>query len=206
MQAYLKQAYLKQALTYRLKLGLFGLGLILGLAGVLLTASPAVAADGGWRPTYDLVMRWLNFLILVGVIVRYARQPVKTFLEGRSAELRIEIDTLESQKREAVATVSALRERLADSESRLAEMKARLLADGERRKQALLDQAEMESAMILKDAEHKIEGLRHQAQRMLRVELVDGAIDLAQTRLRDEIQAQDHQRFTADFFQAAGAF
>jgi F-type H+-transporting ATPase subunit b len=206
MQAYLKQAYLKQALTYRVKLGLFGFCLILGLAGVFLTAGPAAAADGGWRPTYDLVMRWLNFLILVGVILRYARQPVKNFLQGRSAELRIEIDVLESKKAEAVAAVSALRQRLADSESRLAEMKARLLADGERRKQALLDQAEVESAMMLKDAEHKIEGLLHQAQRKLRAELVDGAIDLALTRLPVEIQAQDHQRFTADFFQATEAF
>jgi F-type H+-transporting ATPase subunit b len=191
--------------AYKGKLGRIGLWLILGLAGVVLTADFAAAADGGWRPTYDLVMRWLNFLILVGVIVRYARQPVKTFLEGRTAEVRIEIDTLESQKAEAVSAVSALRQRLADSESRLEEMKARLLADGERRKQALLEQAGVESAMMLKDAEHKIEGLLFQAQRSLRAELVDGAIELAMTRLPAEIQAQDHQRFTADFFQAAGA-
>ena len=106
----------------------------------------------------------------------------------------------------AIAAVEAVQERLADSESRLAEMKTRLLAEGERRKQALLDQAEEESAMMLKDAERKIEGLIHHAQRSIRAELVDGAIELAMSRLPSEIQSQDHQRFTADFFQAAGAF
>jgi F-type H+-transporting ATPase subunit b len=199
------QVFLRRSCAYRGKLGGIGLWLLLGWMGVLLTADIAAAADGGWRPTYDLVMRWLNFLILVGVIVRYARQPVKTFLQGRTAEVRIEIDTLESQKTEAVSAVSALRQRIADSESRLVEMKARLLAEGERRKQALLDQAEAESAMMLKNAEHKVEGLLFQAQRSLRAELVDGAIELAMTRLPAEIQTQDHQRFTADFFQAAGA-
>jgi F-type H+-transporting ATPase subunit b len=178
---------------------------LLGVLGVHLTAGLAVAADGGWRPTYDLVMRWLNFLILVGVIVRYARQPVKTFLEGRSAEVRIEIDTLEEQKAEAVAAVSALRRRLVDSEARLEEMKVRLLAEGERRKQTLIDQAELESAMMLKDAERKVEGLLHHARRTLRAELVDEAIELAARRLPEEIRAEDHQRLTASFFEAAGA-
>ena len=183
----------------------FGLWLSLVLLGLHLSCGQALAADGGWRPTYDLVMRWLNFLILAGVIVRYARQPVKTFLQGRSAEVRIEIDALEADKAKAVAAVAALRQRLADSETRLAEMKARLLADGERRKEALLQQAEVESAMMLKDAERKIAGLLHQAQNTLRSELVDGAIDLATARLREEIRKEDHQRLTGEFFQAAGA-
>ncbi|MDJ0782981.1 MAG: ATP synthase F0 subunit B [Desulfosarcinaceae bacterium] len=179
--------------------------LLVVLLGLHMTGGLAHAAEGGWRPVYDLAMRWFNFLLLAGVIIRYARQPVKNFLQARSAEVRIEIDLLEEQKAEAVAAVSALRQRLADSEARLAEMKSRLLADGERRKQALLDQAEMESAMMIRDAERKIEGLLHHAQRTLRAELVDGAIDLALTRMPAEIQAEDHQRLTADFFQAAGA-
>ena len=192
-----------QATNRRAKRVEFGSWLTLVLLGVHLTAGVAFAADGGWRPTYDLVMRWLNFLILAGVIIRYARQPVKTFLQGRSAEVRIEIDDLEAQKAKAVAAVAALRKRLVDSEARLAEMKARLLADGERRKQALIEQAEAESAMMLKDAERKIDGLLHKAQRTLRAELVDSAIDMAMERLPMEIRPEDHQRFMTDFFQVA---
>lgn len=194
-----------QAARSGARVGRYSLWLALGLLSLHVTAGVALAADGGWRPTYDLVMRWLNFLILVGVIVRYARQPVKTFLQARSAEVRIEIETLEEQKAKAVAAVSAIRQRLADSETRLAEMKTRLLADGERRKQTLLEQAEVESAMMLKDAERKIEGLLHQAQGTLRGEIVDGAIDLALERLPREIQGADHQRLMADYFQVAGA-
>jgi F-type H+-transporting ATPase subunit b len=173
--------------------------------GLHLSAGTALAADGNWRPIYDLVMRWLNFLILAGVIVRYARQPIMTFLQGRTAEVRIGIVALEEQKAKAVAAVEKVQRRLAESETRLAEMKARMLAEGERHKQRLLDQAETESAMMLKSAEHKIDGLLIQAQRTLRAELVDGAIELALTRLPAEIQGEDHQRFTADFLHATGA-
>lgn len=194
-----------QAAISAKRVGRYGLWLFLGLLGLHLTAGVAMAADGGWRPVYDLVMRWLNFLILVGVIVRYARQPVKTFLQTRSAEVRIEIEALEEQKGKAVAAVAAIRQRLADSEERLKEMKARLLADGERRKQMLLEQAEVESAMMLKDAERKIDGLLHQAQASLRAELVDDAMDLAVERLPTVIAPEDQERLMSDFFQAAGA-
>jgi F-type H+-transporting ATPase subunit b len=194
-----------QAKNSRTKQIGWGGWLALGLLGVHLTAGVALAADGGWRPTYDLAMRWLNFLILAGVILRYARQPVKTFLQGRSAEVRIEIDDLEAKKAEAVAAVAALRKRLVDSETRLDEMKTRLLADGERRKQALIEQAENESAMMLRDAERKIQGLLHQAQNTLRTELVDSAIELALERLPEEIGPEDHQRLMSDFFQVATA-
>lgn len=194
-----------QAARSGARVGRYGLWLGLGLLSLHVTAGVALAADGGWRPTYDLVMRWLNFLILVGVIVRYARQPVKTFLQVRSAEVRIEIEDLEAQKAKAVAALDAIRQRLADSETRLAEIKARLLADGERRKEALLEQAEVESTMMLKDAERKIEGLMHQAQGSLRGEIVDGAVDLALERLPREIQGEDHERLMADFFMVANA-
>jgi F-type H+-transporting ATPase subunit b len=130
---------------------------------------------------------------------------VKTFLQGRSAEVRIEIDALEEQKAAAVAEVSALRKRLVDSEARMAEMKTRFLADGERRKAALIEQAELESAMMLKDAERKIDGLLHHAQRSLRSEIVDGAIEMAMERLPKEIRTEDHQRLMSDFFQVAAA-
>lgn len=194
-----------QAARSGARVGRYGLWLALGLLSLHVTAGVALAADGGWRPTYDLVMRWVNFIILVAVIVRYARQPVKTFLQARSIEVRIEIEDLEKQKAKAVSAAAAIRQSLADSEARLAEIKARLLADGERRKEALLEQAEVESAMMLKDAERKIEGLLHKAQATLRGEIVDNAIDLAMERLPREIAPEDHEQLMADFFQVANA-
>ena len=30
-----------------------------------------LAADGNWRPVYDLVMRWVNFLILAFLLFKF---------------------------------------------------------------------------------------------------------------------------------------
>ena len=43
----------------------------------------AQAADGtgDWRPVFDLVMRWVNFLILAFLLIKFSRVPIKNFLE-----------------------------------------------------------------------------------------------------------------------------
>ena len=55
------------------------------LISIHLLGTEALAADnsGNWRPVFDLVMRWLNFGIIVFIIIKYARTPVKDFLLSR---------------------------------------------------------------------------------------------------------------------------
>jgi hypothetical protein len=58
----------------------------------------AYAADAPWRPTYDMAMRWVNFIILVAVIVKYGKEPIKDFLKLQKSEVVSEISQLEAEK------------------------------------------------------------------------------------------------------------
>ena len=56
---------------------------------MLATAPEALGAETSvnWRPTYDIVMRWLNFGILIVLFFRYARKPLVAFLNGQSRQI-----------------------------------------------------------------------------------------------------------------------
>ena len=54
--------------------------------------------SGNWRSTYDVVMLWLNFLILVFLLIKFAKDPIKNFLKGQQDELSKEIGGLEQQR------------------------------------------------------------------------------------------------------------
>ena len=71
--------------------------------GIHLLGSEASAADnsGNWRPVFDLVMRWLNFGIIVFILIKYARTPIKDFLLSRREEVAREIENIEEKKEEA---------------------------------------------------------------------------------------------------------
>ena len=166
------------------------------LLAAVFGVTEAVAAEGGggWRPVYDLIMRWVNFAILVFVIVKFARRPLKNFLAGKGEEISAQIRDLDVEKNQLVERVRQTEKDLADSTGRLEEIKERIVQLGERRKQEIIAEAEQESRIIMENAKRKIEGRLNRAQSSLRAEIIDAAADLALERLPGIITAEDNQK------------
>lgn len=173
--------------------------------GIHLLGSEASAADnsGNWRPVFDLVMRWLNFGIIVFILVKYARTPIKDFLLSRREEVAREIETIEKKKEAANKKIKDAARMLAESEVRFARIKARIIQEGQTKKQKLIEDAQQESKILLKSTMKKIETQLLDAKRAFKSELVDTAISLAMKRLPDEITAEDNQKFTNKFLTSA---
>ena len=173
--------------------------------GIHLLGSEASAADnsGNWRPVFDLVMRWLNFGIIVFILVKYARTPIRDFLLSRREEVAREIEGIEAQKEEANKKIQDAARMLDESEVRFARIKERIIQEGETIKQKLIEDAQQESKVLLKSTMKKIESQLLDAKRAFKSELVDMAISLAMKRLPDEITTEDNQNFTNQFLARA---
>jgi F-type H+-transporting ATPase subunit b len=175
--------------------------------GIHLLGSEASAADnsGNWRPVFDLVMRWLNFGIIVFILVKYARTPIKDFLLSRREEVAREIENIEEKKEEANKKIKDADRMLAESEVRLARIKERIIQEGQTKKQKIIEDAQQESKILLESTMRKIESQLLDAKRTFKSELVDTAISLAMKRLPDEITTEDNQKFTNQFLTSASA-
>ena len=169
--------------------------------GILLLGSEASAANNSddWRPTFDLVMRWLNFGIIVFILVKYARTPIKDFLLSRREEVAREIEMVEEKKEAANKKIQDAARMLDESEVRFARVKERIIKEGETKKQKLIEDAQQESKILLESTMKKIESQLLGAKRAFKSELVDTAISLAMKRLPDEITSEDNQNFTNQF-------
>ena len=175
--------------------------------GIHLLGSEASAADnsGNWRPVFDLVMRWLNFGIIVFILVKYARTPIKDFLLSRREEVAREIETIEEKKEEANKKIQDAVRILDESEVRFARIKKRIIQEGQTKKQKIIEDAQQESKILLKSTMKKIETQLLDAKRAFKSELVDTAISLAMKRLPDEITTEDNRKLTNQFLDSASA-
>ena len=173
--------------------------------GILLLGNEASAADNSndWRPTFDLVMRWLNFGIIVFILVKYARTPIKDFLLSRREEVAREIEMVEEKKEAANKKIQDAARMLDESEVRFARVKERIIQEGETKKQKLIEDAKQESKILLESTRKKIDNQLLDAQKAFKSELVDAAISLAMKRLPDEITTEDNQNFTNQFLASA---
>ncbi len=170
---------------------------LLPFLGILLAATISWAADsdGQWRPTYDLVLRWFNFLLLVFILVKYARKPLINFLKGKQAEIGDMLNRIEQQKEAIDRSLNDARQALQKSAERLEEMRQRIIAQGERKKQQIIGEAELESQRIFDAAKEKIGGDLIMARGKIREEIIDAAIKTALEKLPGQVNREDHQNY-----------
>ena len=169
---------------------------LLFISGLLMLLVPDVASAAGpsWRPTYDMVMKWVNFIILAAIIVKYAREPIKNFLKQQKADVVAEIDKLEAEKTRITQEIESAKAHAEENRERFKEMKARLIAQGETRKQQVIDQARQQGDIMIEEARKKMENRIFQAKNTLKMELADMAFEQALQRLPKLIEDKDNQR------------
>jgi F-type H+-transporting ATPase subunit b len=171
---------------------------------IIFLASYSLAADqtGGWRPTYDLIMRWLNFVILALVLIKFARRPLVDFLTGKKKEIAHDLQRLEEEKEQAALKVAEVHKKLEDSNIRFKNLKERIIRQGEKRKQAIIDEAQRESKILLEGAKRKIDSQVLQAESTLRSEMIDMAVNVAIERLPDQLTEKDNQKLLDQFLKS----
>ncbi len=172
-----------------------------------LSSLEALAADNAsdWRPMFDLVMRWVNFLILAFLLIKFSRLPIKNFLAGKKEEIASEIEELESDKDQVLLKIDESRKQIENSKERLSQLKKTIVAQGEKNKIKIIEDAERESKILLKSAKQKIESRIADAREVIKLELVDEAIALAMQKLPENITDQDNQKFIDTFLESASA-
>lgn len=165
----------------------------------------ASESSDGWRPIYDEVLLWFNFGILVFVFIKFGRAPLMNFLRDRKEKIAREIERIEEKKKQAVDKITEINKRLDESEARFADLKTRIVEQGERKKQEVLESAQQQSKTMLEDARHRIDIQFVQAKSILRQELIDTAIDLATQRLPQEITDADNAKFIDQYLVSSKA-
>jgi len=184
------------------KVGAF---LMISLMMLHLSSIEALAAESvqTWRPVFDLVMRWVNFLILAFLLIKFSRIPIKSFLAGKKEEVARVIEELESDKKGMLQKIDESRRQIDNSKERLSRLKKTIIAQGEKNKIKIIEDAERESKILLESAKQKIENRIADAHRGIKLEMIDEAIALAIQQLPDKITDQDNQKFIDAYIESA---
>ena len=184
---------------HRARRGLPGL---LALALLLLgLAQPALATEeaheGG--SLQGLLLGVLNLAIIVGVVIYFARKPVRDYFDARRGQIQSDL--------QAAAAL------LAEAEARYAEWQHKLI-DLDRDSQVVRDEgrrhAEEEAALIVaeaqaaadriqRDAEAAVEHELRRAQAELRREAAALATEMAERILRERLVDSDRERLMDEF-------
>jgi F-type H+-transporting ATPase subunit b len=161
-----------------------------------LAAAPAQAAEQG-----GLFYPWINLLLLIAVLVYFARKPIQAFFGERRAAIRKDLDDAAASKRRAEEHYAQWNRRIVDLERELAEIRAGAQERADAERASLLADARAAAERIRADAAQAVEHELRRARAGLREEASKLAIELASGILREQITAQDRDRLIEEFIE-----
>lgn len=175
--------------------------IVAGVLSLHLLGNETFAAEGSksWRPTYDLIMRWINFGIIVFLVNKYAKAPVLNFLKGRGDQVAEQIKALEDKRDEATAKIKETHKFIEESEVRFGDLREYIVQQGEKKKRDLIESAQEQSRLLLEDSKRRVQSYILEARNAFKAEMIDAAIDLAMERLPKEITDADNEKILDEY-------
>jgi F-type H+-transporting ATPase subunit b len=178
------------------------------LTGLLLFSVPLLAEEGGAGQPDMTIWKWLNFLILAGLIGWFAVKQGGPAFAGRKKEIADQLAAGERAKAEALAKSRAVDARLANLGADIATLRAESHDEREREAARLRHDFERETDRIRRQSEMEIES----AGKMARIELqrfaAKLAVDLAEQKIRARMTPDAQSALLAGFladFRQSGA-
>ncbi|WDN89562.1 F-type H+-transporting ATPase subunit b [Desulfosarcina sp. BuS5] len=184
--------------AYRMKWVFYAFvaGFALLLFGDFAFASESASS---WRSTYDLVLRWINFGIIVFLLVKFGKKPLMNFLHSRKESLARDIDLLEKEKNKANQSIKEAKQQLEESIGHFAELKERIVRQGAKQKDKIIEDARIQSGLMIEASKQKVKAIIQNAKNSFRAELVDAAFDLAMEKIPDEITDEDNRKLLTQY-------
>jgi F-type H+-transporting ATPase subunit b len=172
--------------------------ILTALCGLLL-AVPALAESEHGGGGEGLLFPWINFALLIGVLVYVARKPVQAFFADRRRGIHEDLERAAELHRQAEERHAKWQRRLVDLERELEEIRRSGRERAESERDQILADARAGADRIQRTARTAIDQELRRAKEVLRDEAAELAVDLAAGMLRDRVTDEDRARLVDEF-------
>ena len=146
-----------------------------------------------------VLAKLINLVIYVAILVFLIRKPMIAFFANRSHEIQDSLQKADREKREALAHLKTVEERLNKLDTEIAEIKAQAIREAEAEYQRVLKSAEEDSVKLRETAEREIQGLVKTARIELKSYAAEQAVTIAEGLIRQEMRETDAHRIVDDY-------
>jgi len=140
----------------------------------------------------------LTFLVLFGLLARFAWKPLLAMLEKREEIIRQSLDDAEKAKHELQRLQQESKEILSKARVEAQSILAKTRSEAEQLKGEIRQNAKAQADSILRDAEKQIQVETEKAIAMLKSDVVDLSLVVASKLIRRNLSKEDNQSLIED--------
>jgi F-type H+-transporting ATPase subunit b len=142
-----------------------------------------------------------TFLVLLGLLARFAWRPLLDALERRQEGIRKSLDDARQARQELERVKADAAKLLADARAEANDIVSRTRSDAARFADEMKAQARADAQALVKQADREITIQTARAVESIRREAVELSVAIASKILRRDINREDHERLIQDTLQ-----
>jgi F-type H+-transporting ATPase subunit b len=162
-------------------------------------AAPVIAA--GIMELNPGLTLWtaITFLVLIGVLAKFAFGPILRMLDERERTIRDAIDQAKKERAEAERLLAEQKASLAQAQRDAAELGKRSQAEVESLRQELTARARKDADELVAGARAQIQEERTKAVAELRGQVADMAIEVAKRLIPQAVDEKTHRQLAEEY-------
>jgi len=167
-----------------------------------------LAVEGGehhvttWK---DWVWPIFNFLVLVGVLVYFGRKPIREYFRKRTELIEKSLKEAEEARMFAKKALEEVQERLKNTDQEIREIIEGARKAGERERESLIAEGERLRQKILEQARANIEFELDRAKKEIKSEAALIAIELAEKQIKERLGKEEQEALIDEYIQRLSA-
>ncbi len=147
------------------------------------------------------VAPWINFAILVIVLVKFLTKPFKDYLKSRHDTVKEKISEAERLLKEAQGIKEAYEAKFSKVEADIEAFRRKVMEDLEKDKKRILDEAHALAGRIREQAKLAYDQELKDAMAKVQAKLVDSTLGTAEQKVRAAFKKEDHDLMVEEFIQ-----
>ncbi|WP_378951068.1 F0F1 ATP synthase subunit B [Pelosinus sp. sgz500959] len=148
-----------------------------------------------------LIAQIVNFLILVGILTKFAYKPLMKALEDRQNKIADSIDSAERERQEAEKLKLSYQQQLSDARAQAQAIVEKAEKLAEETKEEILKEARLESSRILKNVQAEVARERERALAEIKTEVVMLSMAAAAKIIDKNIDTETNASLVSNFIE-----
>jgi len=151
-----------------------------------------------------MLFQLVAFLVLMGLLIRFALRPIMGVMEKRQAYIDEQINTAEKNRAEAERLVAEQREELEKARKEARELLERAKKQKEREAEAIIKEAQERAERMIQEATNEIAREKEKALAELRDQVGQLTILLASKVMEKEVDAKQQSKLVSRYLEQVG--
>jgi F-type H+-transporting ATPase subunit b len=173
---------------------------ILGILSLALSANDLWAAgnDRGGI-TGEVFWQIVSFVLVVTLLIYVLKKPVRSFLLKRQGEIKNSLEQSAKKEEESQAQFDKWEEKLNSLSQEIDNLHQKISQEAEVERERIIERAQEEADRIRRQAQVVAEQEVRKARFILRKEMVDLSMEMAEKLLRKATRPQDQEKLVKEF-------